>query len=159
MRGAAALVVIALLAPSIVAAPPWPLIVELSAKMDTVFWPGEIWIPPRGHYVFTLTGRNDGIAGDVRIGIEEWGPITDLPETQWSQVFPFAEGEVRTIVIDLDLRTGIGPFPSWMCATGFGTSDPSRCWSVVTQAPMPDGVYPEDLPHWQLQGVPMGDSE
>lgn len=156
-RVSALIVAAALLAPVVTA--DHEGLILLAARMDSVFDP--LVVGPRWDFTFTV--RNDGPERAMAVAIHEAPVVFDLMYTQWHEEPVFAAGETRTFQtrVDWSFPGSITfPLPDWFCLqVGWDEWPPNRCWSVYAGAALPNGVYPEDIPHWQLMGTPMGDME
>jgi hypothetical protein len=78
----------------------------------------------------------------------------------WAEEPTLAAGESQTFVADVGTNWfWLPPGPWWLCLR-VNDSETVRCWSVMTGAPYPDGIYPETIPMVPVLGptVPMGDT-
>jgi hypothetical protein len=111
------------------------------------------------HYVVTLTLQNIGPAGSASVNLNDYWYVYDLPSGLDYAEVDFEPGETRTIELHARFdRIFDTPGPAWVCAEVHSLVDghggyhsEGECWSVWV-GPMPDGGYPDDLPH--PQGVP-----
>lgn len=132
--------------------------VLLHARMDTVFDP--LTLEQAWDFVFTV--RNDGPARPAWAAIHEAPIVFDLMWTQWYDDPWMDAGETRETVVRIDWsppNVVVVGAPDWLCLQIGDDWPVNRCWSVMPGVPLPDGVYPENVPHPLLLGVPMGDSE
>lgn len=159
MRAAPLVAFLVLLAPLALAS--HPALTVLSARLDPVFDPFE---ELGSRYELSLTVRNDGERSTHQIRVDELWIVFDLPYTRWAEDVEFEAGETKSFVarVEYPLLHSIPiPGPSWLCLSAGGWSsvlDYARCWSVWAGTGMPEGAYPENLPHPLFDGPPMGDT-